>query len=79
LRNFIDYLFEVTVLRKTTDEEFNLFKNFMYDASNNKLNNNFNLLKTDSYERYLTKQNISTIVFHYVTKLEELYLFKEIE
>ncbi len=79
LRNFLDYLFEVAIVRKTTDNEFALFKEFMYDSSNEKLKNQFNLLNSDPNAKYTAKQNISIIAFHYIAKLEELYMFKEVE
>jgi hypothetical protein len=79
LKNYLNYLFNVILLRDIRDNEYTLFKDFMWDSTNSELRANYNLVDSSSDTRYTNRKYIAIIVLDYISRLEELYLLKEVQ
>ncbi|NKQ40554.1 MAG: hypothetical protein HF962_03180 [Sulfurovum sp.] len=86
LKNFVDYLFEVTIARKATSAEHTLFKNHMIETDNGTeiFKYAFNMFTRDddrtkeSKDRAERKGNIAYIVLDYISRLDASYRQSEV-
>ncbi len=83
LESFVEYLFLSTLSRSATNKELTLFKEHMIKDA--KLTYTFNMLVTnkdkqvEDNRRLRNKVNIASVVLNYISRLDSLYLLKEVK
>jgi len=80
LESLIDYLFKTLIAREATTQELEMFKNHMLELDNgvNVLTYPFNMFSSrDNRDSY--KRNIAFAVLDYISRVDELYMHREVK
>ncbi len=81
LKSFINYLFNSTISRDISSDEFELFKEHMMETKDDVevLRDEFNIIKNSSNadsDRLKRRRNVARVVMDYISRLEETYTQK---
>ena len=78
LDSFITYLFKLTIHRKPTYQEMEMFKNNMLTTDRREYQWRYNFRRVNDDGCYSWRENAAEDVLDYISRLSELYMFQEV-